>query len=73
MSKTILEINNLCVEYKTAKISEEKIVKAVNGVSLVIKEGEVFAIAGESGCGKSTMAKTIMKLSNDFSKSIFQP
>ncbi len=64
MSKTILEINNLCVEYKTAKISEEKIVKAVNGVSLVIKEGEVFAIAGESGCGKSTMAKTIMKLVN---------
>lgn len=62
MSNAILEINGLNVEYKTAKIHESKVVKAVNGVSLTINEGEIYAIAGESGCGKSTMAKAIMKL-----------
>ena len=62
MRDAILEIKNLNVEYKTAKINGNKTVKAVNGVSLTVKEGEIYAIAGESGCGKSTLAKAIMKL-----------
>ena len=37
-------------------------VHAVRGVSLHVEEGEVLAIVGESGCGKSVTAKTIMKL-----------
>jgi peptide/nickel transport system ATP-binding protein/oligopeptide transport system ATP-binding protein len=39
-----------------------RIVHAVNGVSFHIGRGEVFGLVGESGCGKSTVAKTIIKL-----------
>jgi oligopeptide/dipeptide ABC transporter ATP-binding protein len=62
MSKNILEIKDLKVEYKTANIGGSKTVRAVNGVSLDLTEGEIYAIAGESGCGKSTLAKAIMHL-----------
>ncbi len=37
----------------------KRVVHAVNGVSFEVKEGEVLALVGESGCGKSTVAKTI--------------
>lgn len=39
-----------------------KFVKAVDGVSFDIKEGEVLALAGESGCGKTTTGRTIVRL-----------
>ncbi|MEY7850945.1 ABC transporter ATP-binding protein [Natrarchaeobius sp. A-rgal3] len=41
---------------------EDKSVKAVDGVSFDIAEGEAFGIAGESGCGKTTLAETILQL-----------
>ena len=62
MTNSILKIKDLIVEYKTAKINSNTVIKAVNGVSMELQEGETFAIAGESGCGKSTLAKAIMKL-----------
>src|SRR6476620_9133751 len=37
-------------------------VKAVDGVSFALQEGETLGVGGESGCGKSTMARCIMKL-----------
>jgi oligopeptide transport system ATP-binding protein len=37
-------------------------VKAVDGVSFEIKRGETFGLVGESGCGKTTLAKTILRL-----------
>ncbi len=57
----LLEIKNLKVEYKSLNEKENSIL-AVNDVSFAIKNGEIYALAGESGCGKSTIAKAITKL-----------
>jgi peptide/nickel transport system ATP-binding protein len=58
MQKTLLEVKNLSVEYSAARGK----LKAVNDVSFTINRGEFFGLAGESGCGKSTIAFTIMRL-----------
>ena len=59
---SLLEIKNLSIEYKSIKEGKTSIVKAVNDVSFKINTGEIYALAGESGCGKSTIAKSITKL-----------
>lgn len=43
-------------------VKEDKVVHAVNSVNFQIKKGEVFSLVGESGCGKSTTARTIIRL-----------
>ncbi len=58
MSEHLLEIKNL----KTWFTTEEEIVRAVDGVSFDIIRGKTFALVGESGCGKSMTALSIMKL-----------
>lgn len=56
--KEILKIDNLHVSFDTYAGE----VHSVRGVSLEVAEGEILAIVGESGCGKSVTAQTIMKL-----------
>jgi oligopeptide transport system ATP-binding protein len=54
----ILEVKNLATQFFTPN----GIVHAVNGVSFTLEEGETLAIVGESGCGKSVSALSIMGL-----------
>ena len=58
----LLEIKNLVVEYKNIKDNSESVLRAVDDVSLNIRQGEIYALAGESGCGKSTLSKAVTKL-----------
>lgn len=55
----LLELQNLS---KTFSVRGGKKVYAVNGVSLTLNKGETLGIVGESGCGKSTMGRTILKI-----------
>lgn len=61
MSEKILEIQNL----KMDLMSTRGIVHTVRGVDLTIHEGEIHGIVGESGCGKSMMVKSIMRLHDE--------
>lgn len=55
---TLLDVRNLSIEYLTQRGPA----KAVNKVSFSIKEGQVFGLAGESGCGKSTIAHSLLRI-----------
>jgi len=56
--KIILDVNDLTTYFYT----EEGIVKAVEGISFKIYEGEVLGLVGETGCGKSVTALSILQL-----------
>jgi len=64
MSDTIFQINHLKKYYEInlGLFKEPKIIKAVDDVSFEVKKGEILSIVGESGCGKSTTAKMILKI-----------
>ena len=55
----VLTVRDLTVEFRIAK---DKIVKAVSGLSFDLVKGETLAIVGESGCGKTTLARAVLQL-----------
>jgi peptide/nickel transport system ATP-binding protein len=59
MKKTILRAENLKSYYILDLHGTQKVVQAVNDVNLEIRENEVYGIAGESGCGKTTLLKAL--------------
>lgn len=66
ISENLLEIKNL----KTNFYTEEGIVKAVDGVSFDIRRDEILGLVGETGCGKSVTALSILRLVRDPGKII---
>lgn len=55
----MIEINNL---KKHFKVGRKQMLKAVDGINFTINKGETFGLVGESGCGKSTVGRTIIRL-----------
>ncbi|MEE3377919.1 MAG: dipeptide/oligopeptide/nickel ABC transporter ATP-binding protein, partial [Lachnospiraceae bacterium] len=58
--KHLLDVENLCQYFPVA--GSRNVVKAVDGVSFFIKKGETFGLVGESGCGKTTTGRAILRL-----------
>ena len=66
-SKTILEVKNLKLHFPIHRGIFRRLVghvKAVDGVSFTLRDGEVLGLVGESGCGKTTVGRTILRLYN---------
>lgn len=58
MENKLLDVKNLKIHFKT----REGLVKAVDGIDFSVKKNEIVSIVGESGCGKSVTARSIMGL-----------
>jgi len=65
-NKKILQVENLHVFFPVTRglffNRQRLLIKAVDGISFDLKEGETFSIVGESGCGKTTTARAVLKL-----------
>jgi oligopeptide transport system ATP-binding protein len=65
-SKNLVEISNLKKYFKISRAHQNSfkkdVVYAVDGVSFDIKEGETIGLVGESGCGKTTLGRCVLKL-----------
>ena len=66
-SEVLLRVENLCQYFKMGNSYN----KAVDNVSFDIKKGEVFGLVGESGCGKTTTGRSIIKIYDITSGSIY--
>jgi oligopeptide/dipeptide ABC transporter ATP-binding protein len=72
--QVLLEVNNLKTYFPVLGGIFRKVigyVKAVDGVSFSINKGEVFGLVGETGCGKSTIGKTLVRILNPNSGNVF--
>lgn len=71
--KPLLEIFNLKTYFKTntSWFAKETPIKAVDGISFKVYEGETLGLVGESGCGKTTLGRTILQLEKATSGAIF--
>lgn len=71
MSETLVKVENLKQYFNVGDAFKKAVVKAVDGVSLEIKKGETLGLVGESGCGKTTLGRTILRLIQPTSGKIY--
>lgn len=59
-----LELDKVCVHFPVRNTwgATGEVVRAVDGVSLSVRKGEILGLVGESGCGKSTLSRAVMQL-----------
>ena len=69
VGEVILDVRNLKKHFHvrrgilaSLRGGAQPMLKAVDGVSFVVRRGEIYGVVGESGCGKTTMARTLLKL-----------
>ena len=73
-AKPLLRIEDLHVHFPIREgmfTRQQATVKAVNGISFTLKRGDVFGLVGESGCGKTTLGRSVVGLSPVTSGDIF--
>ena len=58
----ILEVKNLCQHFSSGRGKKKMVVKAVDDVSFSVRRAETFGRVGDSGCGKTTTGRTIIRL-----------
>ena len=58
----ILEVKNLCQHFNSGHGKNKMVVEAVDDVSFAVRRAETFGLVGESGCGKTTTGRTIIRL-----------
>src|SRR6266850_1299555 len=70
MSSAILEVTDLSKHFRSrrgvvsALTGQGRVIPAVDGVSFYLKENETVGLVGESGCGKTTVARTVLRLTD---------
>ena len=68
--KKILEVEHLAMHFSTGRGKKKSVVKAINDVSFHVYESETFGLVGESGCGKTTTGRALIRLYNPTSGSV---
>jgi ATPase components of various ABC-type transport systems, contain duplicated ATPase len=73
-NNVILSVSDISKHYKYYKTLfdiKKNVIKAVDGVSFDVYKNEIFAVVGETGCGKSTLSKLILGLTEKTSGEIY--
>lgn len=67
----LLEVKNLCRYFTSGRGKNKLTVKAVDNVSFGVRPAETFGLVGESGCGKTTLGRTVIRLYDPTSGQVF--